>query len=84
LRLTYISALRPAGLGQLLERIARQLEIRGCEILLKVRNRRSAGDHEDVGRSAEQLSGPFLYYPGRRLVPAPLAAFVDFIKALPK
>ena len=27
------------------------------------------------------FSGPFLYYPGRRLVPAPLRAFVDFIKA---
>ena len=24
--------------------------------------------------------GPFLYYPGRRLLPAPLRAFVDFIK----
>ena len=31
-----------------------------------------------------RFSGPFLYYPGRRLVPAPLRAFVDFIKALPK
>ena len=30
----------------------------------------------------ESFSGPFLYYPGRRLVPAPLRAFVDFIKAL--
>lgn len=29
------------------------------------------------------FSGPFLYYPGRRLVPAPLRAFIDFIKALP-
>jgi len=29
----------------------------------------------------ESFSGPFLYYPGRRLVPAPLRAFVDFIKA---
>ena len=30
-----------------------------------------------------RFSGPFLYYPGRRLVPAPLRAFVDFIKASP-
>jgi DNA-binding transcriptional LysR family regulator len=29
----------------------------------------------------QQFSGPFLYYPGRRLVPAPLRAFVDFIKS---
>ncbi|MPZ41044.1 MAG: LysR family transcriptional regulator [Rhizobiales bacterium] len=29
----------------------------------------------------QRFSGPFLYYPGRRLVPAPLRAFVDFIKA---
>jgi DNA-binding transcriptional LysR family regulator len=29
----------------------------------------------------QRFSGPFLYYPGRRLVPAPLRAFVDFIKS---
>ena len=29
----------------------------------------------------ETFSGPFLYYPGRRLVPAPLRAFIDFIKS---
>jgi DNA-binding transcriptional LysR family regulator len=28
----------------------------------------------------QHFSGPFLYYPGRRLVPAPLRAFVDFIR----
>jgi DNA-binding transcriptional LysR family regulator len=29
----------------------------------------------------QRFPGPFLYYPGRRLVPAPLRAFVDFVKA---
>ncbi len=29
----------------------------------------------------QSFSGPFLYYPGRRLVPTPLRAFIDFIKA---
>jgi DNA-binding transcriptional LysR family regulator len=31
----------------------------------------------------ERFSGPFLYYPGRRLVPAPLRAFIDYVKAHP-
>lgn len=30
-----------------------------------------------------RFSGPFLYYPGRRLLPAPLRAFVDFIQDAP-
>jgi DNA-binding transcriptional LysR family regulator len=28
-----------------------------------------------------RFSGPFLYYPGRRYLPAPLRAFVDFIRS---
>jgi DNA-binding transcriptional LysR family regulator len=29
----------------------------------------------------QRFPGPFLYYPGRRLVPGPLRAFIDFIKS---
>src|SRR5580692_5255217 len=29
----------------------------------------------------QPFTGPFLYYPGRRLLPGPLRAFVDFIKS---
>jgi len=29
----------------------------------------------------QTFSGPFLYYPGRRHVPSPVRAFVDFIKS---
>jgi DNA-binding transcriptional LysR family regulator len=29
------------------------------------------------------FSGPFLYYPGRKLVPAPLRAFIDFVREWP-
>lgn len=29
----------------------------------------------------QAFSGPYLYYPGRRYLPAPLRAFVDFVKA---
>lgn len=31
----------------------------------------------------QPFSGPFLYYSGRRLVPPPLRAFLDYVKALP-
>jgi DNA-binding transcriptional LysR family regulator len=33
-----------------------------------------------LGEWWQSFTGPFLYYPGRRLVPAPLRAFIDFIK----
>jgi len=29
----------------------------------------------------DSFSGPFLYYPGRRLVPPPLRAFIDYVKS---
>ena len=31
----------------------------------------------------QRFTGPLLYYPGRRYLPSPLRAFVDFIKAQP-
>jgi DNA-binding transcriptional LysR family regulator len=31
----------------------------------------------------QSFSGPFLYYPGRRLVPPPLRAFIDHIRNAP-
>ncbi|WEJ99626.1 MAG: LysR family transcriptional regulator [Candidatus Sphingomonas phytovorans] len=31
----------------------------------------------------QRFTGPFLYYPGRRYLPAPLRAFVDFIRDRP-
>lgn len=32
---------------------------------------------------SQRFSGPFLYYPGRRLVPAPLRAFIDYVRKPP-
>ncbi|MDI6838053.1 MAG: LysR family transcriptional regulator [Rhizobiaceae bacterium] len=42
----------------------------------------NSGDLEPVLETWWQpFSGPFLYYPGRRLVPAPLRAFIDFVRS---
>ncbi|RVD47998.1 MAG: LysR family transcriptional regulator [Mesorhizobium sp.] len=30
----------------------------------------------------QEFSGPYLYYPGRRLTPAPLRAFIDFVAGM--
>ena len=30
----------------------------------------------------QEFSGPFLYNPGRRLTPAPLRAFIDFVDGM--
>ncbi len=44
----------------------------------------ASGQLEPVlGQWWQSFSGPFLYYPGRRLVPAPLRAFIDFVKGAP-
>ncbi|WP_222128120.1 hypothetical protein [Roseomonas gilardii] len=32
---------------------------------------------------SQRFSGPFLYYPERRHMPAPLRAFVDFLRQQP-
>ena len=46
-----------------------------------IRRELDSGTLEPVLESwSESFSGPFLYYPGRRHLPAPLRAFVDFIK----
>ena len=46
-----------------------------------LRPRIDSGELEPVLADWQQpFSGPFLYYPGRRHLPAPLRAFIDFIK----
>ncbi len=43
---------------------------------------RVSGDLEPVLETWWQsFSGPFLYYPGRRLVPPPLRAFIVFVRS---
>ena len=49
------------------------------------RRRLRSGELEPVLEDWRQnFSGPFLYYAGRRHLPAPLRAFIDFVKAQPQ
>jgi DNA-binding transcriptional LysR family regulator len=73
---------RPGAAGDLLVRCA----IAGLGIINSFDDMLAphfeSGELEPVLESWwESFSGPLLYYPGRRHLPAPLRAFVDFIKA---
>ena len=73
---------RPGAAGDLLVRCA----IAGLGIINSFDDMLAphfeSGELEPVLESWwESFSGPFLYYPGRRHLPAPLRAFVDFVKA---
>ena len=73
---------RPGAAGDLLVRCA----IAGLGIINSFDDMLAphfeSGELEPVLESWwESFSGPFLYYPGRRHLPAPLRAFVDYIKA---
>jgi DNA-binding transcriptional LysR family regulator len=38
---------------------------------------------EVLGDWSERFSGPFLYFAGRRNLPPPLRAFIDFLRSKP-
>lgn len=73
------------SLGAKVRRISQYTSERGRDIFRDV-----AGAHFESGALESVLEpwwlsfpGSFLYYLGRRLVPVPLRAFVDFVRATP-
>jgi hypothetical protein len=58
--------------------VARLAELRNSSPMTAEDRKPVVLDQSSIG-SLSRI-GPFLYYPGRRPLPAPLRAFVDFIK----
>jgi DNA-binding transcriptional LysR family regulator len=73
----FVSVARASGFRD----AARKSGVSPSGLSTAIRRHLDSGTLEPVLESWWQsFAGPFLYYPGRRHVPTPLRAFVDFIK----